>query len=97
MKVAQNSSREKVSFKSSNSASGALVKFYGDLIVKSSWRNRLARSTVNREVVGSIPTEDDHFIFQMKIFLCLVKNALEPNSCCCWLNSATEKLTFYRE
>ena len=24
----------------------------------SSWRNRLARSTVNREVVGSIPTED---------------------------------------
>ena len=25
---------------------------------KSSWRNRLARSTVNREVVGSIPTED---------------------------------------
>ena len=31
-------------------------------VCKSSWRNRLARSTVNREVVGSIPTEDDHFI-----------------------------------
>ena len=28
---------------------------------KSSWRNRLARSTVNREVVGSIPTEDGSF------------------------------------
>ena len=28
---------------------------------KSSWRNRLARSTVNREVVGSIPTEDAYF------------------------------------
>ena len=28
---------------------------------KSSWRNRLARSTVNREVVGSIPTEDALF------------------------------------
>ena len=27
----------------------------------SSWRNRLARSTVNREVVGSIPTEDAFF------------------------------------
>ena len=27
----------------------------------SSWRNRLARSTVNREVVGSIPTEDALF------------------------------------
>ena len=27
----------------------------------SSWRNRLARSTVNREVVGSIPTEDAYF------------------------------------
>ena len=27
----------------------------------SSWRNRLARSTVNREVVGSIPTEDASF------------------------------------
>ena len=24
----------------------------------SSWRNRLARSTVNREVAGSIPAED---------------------------------------
>ena len=30
---------------------------------KSSWRNRLARSTVNREVVGSIPTEDAIFDF----------------------------------
>ena len=29
---------------------------------KSSWRNRLARSTVNREVVGSIPTEDAYFL-----------------------------------
>ena len=28
---------------------------------QSSWRNRLARSTVNREVVGSIPTEDALF------------------------------------
>ena len=28
----------------------------------SSWRNRLARSTVNREVVGSIPTEDASFL-----------------------------------
>ena len=28
----------------------------------SAWRNRLARSTVNREVVGSIPTEDAHFL-----------------------------------
>ena len=35
---------------------------YDVLNVKSSWRNRLARSTVNREAVGSIPTEDDHFI-----------------------------------
>ena len=30
---------------------------------KSSWRNRLARSTVNREVVGSIPTEDVFLYF----------------------------------
>ena len=29
---------------------------------KSSWRNRLARPTVNREVVGSIPTEDVLFL-----------------------------------
>ena len=29
--------------------------------LKSSWRNWLARSTVNREVVGSIPTEDASF------------------------------------
>ena len=32
-----------------------------DILDKSSWRNRLARSTVNREVVGSIPTEDAFF------------------------------------
>ena len=31
---------------------------------KSSWRNRLARSTVNREVVGSIPTEDVFYVIQ---------------------------------
>ena len=31
---------------------------------QSSWRNRLARSTVNREVVGSIPTEDALFLIQ---------------------------------
>ena len=29
----------------------------------SSWRNRLARSTVSREVVGSIPTEDVLFFY----------------------------------
>ena len=29
----------------------------------SSWRNRLARSTVNREVAGSIPAEDAHFFY----------------------------------
>lgn len=39
-----------------------LKNIYGVLTIKSSWRNRLARSTVNREVVGSIPTEDDHFM-----------------------------------
>ena len=33
---------------------------------KSSWRNRLARSTVNREVVGSIPTEDAFFFFHKR-------------------------------
>ena len=31
----------------------------------SSWRNRLARSTVNREVVGSIPTEDASFFLKI--------------------------------
>ena len=43
----------------------ALIKVSNDIwcqfksgVCKSSWRNRLARSTVNREVVGSIPTED---------------------------------------
>ena len=35
---------------------------------KSSWRNRLARSTVNREVVGSIPTEDVHFDWLPQVF-----------------------------
>ena len=29
----------------------------------SSWRNRLARSTVNRKVGGSSPPEDDFFYF----------------------------------
>ena len=29
----------------------------------SSWRNRLARSTVNRKVGGSSPPEDDHILF----------------------------------
>ena len=55
---------KKFSFKGRRLASGNYFgkKSYGVLIVRSSWRNRLARSTVNREVVGSIPTEDDHFI-----------------------------------
>ena len=35
---------------------------------KSSWRNRLARSTVNREVVGSIPTEDALLIYFFVLF-----------------------------
>ena len=35
---------------------------------RSSWRNRLARSTVNREVVGSIPTEDALFLFSNYYF-----------------------------
>ena len=43
---------------------------------QSSWRNRLARSTVNREVVGSIPTEDalfsnDHISFQGLLGACI--------------------------
>ena len=38
-----------------------LYSYKAELKFKSSWRNRLARSTVNREVVGSIPTEDAYF------------------------------------
>ena len=43
-----------------------LNRAYG---IESSWRNRLARSTVNREVVGSIPTEDDRFLLPVRFFL----------------------------
>ena len=46
---------------------------------KSSWRNRLARSTVNREVVGSIPTEDASFTFFVNYpCLCYYAHLLYP-------------------
>ena len=37
---------------------------------QSSWHNRLARSTVNREVVGSIPTEDVLFYSDCMATIC---------------------------
>ena len=45
---------------------------------KSSWRNRLARSTVNREVVGSIPTEDALFRFASNSSFCKDFNCVKP-------------------
>ena len=41
---------------------GCIIMFYYKWVFKSLWRNRLARSTVNRKVGGSSPPRDGLFI-----------------------------------
>ena len=51
---------------------------------KSLWRNRLARSAVNRKVGGSSPPRDDFFFFHLprawKIILLEAKNTLAASA-----------------
>ena len=67
-------------------------KYYGNWDSKSSSRNRLARSTVNREVVGSIPTED----VNLYDFITTKKLLKKQNASSVGIEPTTSRLTVER-